>query len=86
MTRYSIEITPTAERQLKSLDDATKRRVARAMMALASEARPRGSRKLQGYDDVFRVRVGAYRILYSINNRQLIIIVLQLGHRRDIYR
>ena len=39
-----------------------------------------------GYDDVFRIRVGVYRILYSVSGRQLVIIILKIGHRKDIYR
>jgi len=47
---------------------------------------PRGSRKLTGYDDVFRIRVGHYRILYSVSSTMLIIVVLKISHRRDVYR
>ena len=55
-------------------------------MALAADPFPRGSRKLTGYDDVFRIRVGRYRILYSFSNSTLIVIVLKIGHRSDEYR
>lgn len=86
MARYSVEISRTAEKQLKKLNRRDQRRVARAMLALADDPRPQGSRKLIGYDDVFRIRVGQYRVLYSVSDRKLIIIILKLGHRRDIYR
>ncbi len=56
------------------------------MLALAEEPHPRGSRKLSGYDDVFRIRVGRYRVLYSVFERRLVIIMLKIGHRKDIYR
>jgi mRNA interferase RelE/StbE len=55
-------------------------------MALADDPFPRSSRKLSGYEDVFRVRVGLYRILYSVSVRSLIIIVLKIVHRTDIYQ
>ena len=55
-------------------------------MALADNPFPRESRKLTGYDEVRRVRVGRYRILYSVAGRELVIIVLKIGHRKDVYR
>ena len=56
------------------------------MPAPADDPFPRGARKLSGYDDVFRVRVGQYRILYSVSEEKLIVIVIQSGRRRDGYR
>lgn len=61
-------------------------RLIEAIKALASDPRPRGCRKLQGYDDIFRIRVGIYRVLYTVQARQLVVIVLKIGHRRDVYR
>lgn len=86
MASYEIEISRTAEKQLRKLPPADQRRVASVMLALADDPFPRGSRKLSGYEDVFRVRVGRYRILYSVSGRALIIIVLKIGHRKDVYR
>jgi mRNA interferase RelE/StbE len=86
MTRYSVEISRTAERQLKSIPHADQRRLATAMLALATDPRPHGSRKLSGYEDVFRVRIGRYRILYSVSDTVLIVIVLKIGDRKDVYR
>ena len=86
MAQYRVEISRTAERQLKRLPPEDRQRVARAMAVLAIEPRPRGVRKLAGYDDVFRVRTGRYRIIYSVDNVKLIILVLKIGHRKDVYR
>ncbi len=86
MTRYDIEISETAEKQLKKLQRGDQRRVARAIVALADEPRPRGSRKLSGYNDVFRIRVGRYRVTYSVSGNRLIVIILKIGHRKDVYR
>jgi mRNA interferase RelE/StbE len=86
MARHKLEISRTAERQLRKLPADDRRRVARAMLALGDEPYPPGSRKLTGYDDVFRVRVGVYRIIYSVAGRTLVIIILKIGHRKDIYR
>jgi mRNA interferase RelE/StbE len=86
MTSYRVEVSATAERQLRKLSRADQVRLIRAMQALSIDPRPPGCRKLSGYDDIFRVRVGRYRILYSIEDRRLVIIVLKVGDRKDIYR
>ncbi len=86
MASYEIEITRTAEKQLKKLPRQDQERVVASVLGLADEPRPRGSRKLVGYDDVFRIRVGTYRVLYSVSGRRLVIIILKVGHRQDVYR
>ena len=86
MVTYEIEISRTAEEHLGALPRPDQERVARRMLALADDPFPRGSRKLTGYEDVYRVRVGRYRILYSVADRKLVIIILKVGHRKDVYR
>ena len=86
MARYEIEISRTAEKQLRRLPRADQVRVVRTIRVLADDPLPKGARKLSGYDDVFRVRTGQYRILYSVSERKLVIVVLKVGHRRDVYR
>ncbi len=86
MGSYEIEISRTAEKQLKKLPAEDQLRVVRALLALAHEPHPRGSRQLTGYDDVFRIRVGRYRVLYSVVESRLVIIILKIGHRKGVYR
>ena len=86
MARYELEIGRGAEKQLWSLPRPDQVRLVRSMRDLADHPHPRGSRKLTGYDDVFRIRVGRYRVLYSIAEGTLIIVVLKIGHRKDVYR
>jgi mRNA interferase RelE/StbE len=86
MASYRIEVSATAERQIRKLPRPDQVRVVRVIQTLAADPRPSGCRKLSGYDDVFRVRVGRYRVLYSIEDRRLIIIVLKVGDRKDVYR
>jgi mRNA interferase RelE/StbE len=86
MASYRIEVSATAEKQLKKLGREDRIRVLRAVVALGRDPQPPGSRKLQGYDDVFRIRVGRYRVLYSIDGRRVIITVLKVAHRKDVYR
>lgn len=58
----------------------------RRVLALAEDPFPRGTRKLSGYDDVYRVRVSHYRILYSVSESTLIVVVVKIGHRRNVCR
>ena len=86
MATHEVEISRTAERQLARLDRATRQRIAAAMLSLAEEPRPRGCRKLHGYEDVYRIRVGRYRLLYSVSDDTVVIVILKVGHRRNVYR
>ena len=86
MATYRIEVSATAERQIRKLPRADQVRVIRVIRTLATDPRPPGCRKLSGHNDVFRVRISRYRVLYSIEDRRLIIIVLKVGDRKDIYR
>ena len=84
MVAYNVRISRTAERQLKKLPVDGQARVVRTVQALATDPRPRRCRKLAGYKDVFRIRVGPYRVLYSVRSDALI--VLKIGQRKEVYR
>ncbi len=86
MAKFRIEVSATAEKQIRKLNRTEQIRILRAIRELAKDPHPRGVRRLQGYNDVFRIRVGSYRILYSVESHRLLILVLKIGHRRDIYR
>jgi mRNA interferase RelE/StbE len=84
VSRYRIELRPGAARALRKLDPAVSRRIQGAIALLAEDPRPPGARALQGRPGL-RVRVGDYRILYTVQDDVLLIVVVRLGHRRDIY-
>lgn len=86
MAEFRIELSATAERQLRKLDTQGRRRVVERIRDLGRDPHPVGCRKLRGYDDVWRVRVGVFRIIYSVEDDRLLVIVLQVGHRRAVYR
>ncbi len=86
MGQHEVEVSRTAEKQLRKLPREVQERLVRRMLLLAEDPFPQGARKLTGYDDVYRVRVGRYRILYSVSRRRLVIIILKVGQRKDIYR
>jgi mRNA interferase RelE/StbE len=86
MASYSIELTSTAEKQLRKASKRDRPRLVAAIASLAENPRPPGVRKLRGYDDIYRLRVGRFRIVYETVDDRLVIIVLKLGHRKDVYR
>lgn len=83
--RYRIEVTPAAARQLRELDPQVARRVQGAIELLAVDPRPPASRPLRGRPG-YRVRIGDYRLLYTVQDDVLLVVLLRLGHRRDVYR
>ena len=83
---YSVTIAASAAKDIRALDEVMKRRVGRAIDALADNPRPSGVDKLKGDDNVYRIRVGDYRILYQIADRQLIVLVVRVRHRREVDR
>lgn len=84
MSTYRIEVRPAALRALRKLDPQVRGRIQGAIALLAHDPRPPGARALQGRDGL-RVRVGDYRIIYSVHDQVLTVVVVRLGHRRDVY-
>lgn len=82
---YKISIRRKAQKQLDKLPAADYKKVKQAIFDLAQDPRPPGSKKLKGRP-AWRIRQGDYRVIYEIQDRQLIIIVLEVGPRKDIYR
>ncbi|WP_262897994.1 type II toxin-antitoxin system RelE family toxin [Algoriphagus oliviformis] len=73
-----------AAKELDKLSDSTAKPILSAIAGLSNEPRPRGCEKLKGRDG-YRIRVGSYRVIYDIFDGELIVDVITLGHRRDIY-
>ena len=86
MASYDLEISRTAEKQLRRLPRSDQARIVQAIVRLATDPYPNGARKLLGYDDVFRIRVGRYRVLYSVAEATVVVVVLKIGQRKDVYR
>ncbi|MGH3459162.1 type II toxin-antitoxin system RelE family toxin [Aeromicrobium sp.] len=84
MSEYRIELRPAAARALRKLDPQVRNRIQGAIALLAQDPRPPGARALQGRPGL-RVRVGDYRIIYTVDNDVLLVVVVRLGHRRDVY-
>ncbi|MGH3503739.1 MAG: type II toxin-antitoxin system RelE family toxin [Nocardioidaceae bacterium] len=82
---YRIELRPAAARSLRKLHPQARRRVQGAIALLAQDPRPPSARALQGRPGL-RVRVGDYRIIYTVEDDVLLVVVVRLGHRSDVYR
>ena len=83
---YTV-ITPKAvQKQLDALPDDVYKRIAAKIQRLVEEPRPDGVVKMKGSDNEYRIRIGDYRVRYEINDKELIILLLQCKHRRDVYR
>ena len=83
---YKIEFSHKAERQFKNLSNQIQKRLKPKIDALAQNPRPRGVRKLEGEDELYRVRVGDYRVIYQVRDDVLIVLVVSLGDRKEIYK
>jgi mRNA interferase RelE/StbE len=82
---YRIEVTPRALKDLKALPKRERQRVAEQIDALKADPRPTGCRKLKGREDFYRIRVGSYRVVYQIENEILLILIVRVGDRKEIY-
>ena len=84
--RYTVYLKPAAERALKKLPRDVLPRIARAIDRLRTDPRPTGVTALQGDPGLLRIRVGDYRLIYTVNDAVLTVLVVTVGHRRDVYR
>jgi mRNA interferase RelE/StbE len=84
VSRYRIEVRPAAARTLRKLDPEVRPRIQGAIALLARDPRPPAARALRGRPG-FRVRVGDYRIMYTVADDVLLVVVVALGHRREVY-
>ncbi|EWC60374.1 RelE/StbE replicon stabilization toxin [Actinokineospora spheciospongiae] len=84
---YEIEWTAAALRELRKLDKQASRRIALAVTALGSDPRPFGCRALTGLPSgVMRIRVGDYRVVYQVEDTRVVVTVVRVAHRREVYR
>lgn len=83
---YTIQVLPAAQRQLAKLHRPMQARIVAAIDELAANPRPPGAKKLSGKENLWRIRVGDYRILYQIVDRRMLVVIVAIGHRGDVYR
>jgi len=83
---YSILYKKSVEKDLRKLPKSVLTAVIKKIQTLAKDPQPNGSVKLRGSSNLYRVRHSDYRIIYSVNNNELIILVIKVAHRKDVYR
>ncbi|MEO5349482.1 MAG: type II toxin-antitoxin system RelE/ParE family toxin [Magnetococcus sp. YQC-3] len=83
---YQIEVSGMASRQLRKLSRAVQEIIGESIDALAIDPRPDGCVKLSGMKDTYRVREGDYRIIYQVRDQKLLVLVLEVANRREVYR
>lgn len=87
MAVYRLAIKASAAKELEQVEPKKLRqRFVAAIERLANEPRPAGCEKLAGTDSAYRIRQGDYRAVYTINDKELVVTIMKIGHRRDVYR
>lgn len=86
MAAYRVLLTPAAERQFGKLPHQAREMIAAALVALGANPRPPGCTKLAGADELWRIRIRQYRVIYQIQDTQLIVTVVKIGDRKEVYR
>jgi mRNA interferase RelE/StbE len=83
---YEVLIPKPVQKQLDNLPEQIRDRILEKILSLAEEPRPSGVKKLQGFDNEYRIRVGNYRIRYEVDDKTLTVVVLHCKHRKDAYK
>jgi len=85
VVKYRIEIKHSAQKELDALDHKLFNRIDKKILVLADDPRPAGCKKLRGYKDLWRVRVGDWRIVYIVDDAAALVSVTRVAHRREVY-
>lgn len=83
---YRVEFTPRAAKDFRSLDGSIRGRIKQRIDALADNPYPSEIKKIQGEGELYRLRVGEHRILYQVKGKILLVLIVRIRHRRDVYR
>ena len=83
---YSIEFDKSVKKTLSKLPNEVIKKILDAIAELAEDARTNGCKKLQSSEDYYRIKVGNYRVIYEINDGELLILVVEIGHRKEVYK
>lgn len=83
--KYEIKILRSAEKDIDKLPTVIRSHISKRIISLEDNPRPRGAKKLSARDE-YRLRIGDYRILYTVSDRDAVVIIIAVGHRREVYR
>ncbi len=84
--KYSVEISRSAARDLRKVPEPYHTKIVGALQALENEPRPHGCKKLLGGFDLYRIRVGVYRVIYEITDKIKLVVIERIADRKDVYR
>ncbi|MFJ4267313.1 type II toxin-antitoxin system RelE/ParE family toxin [Paenarthrobacter nicotinovorans] len=85
MSRYRVEFSTAAAKQIRKLEPPVRRKVLLAIVELETNPRPDGVKKLSAESNAWRIRIGDYRVLYEIHDDELVVIIFRAAHRREVY-
>ncbi|MDH4201901.1 MAG: type II toxin-antitoxin system RelE/ParE family toxin [Phycisphaerae bacterium] len=83
---YKVDVGSQAEKFIRKQDKTIQQQIIRKLRGLEVDPRPHDCKRLKGKKDLYRVRTGDYRIIYTIKDNQLLVLVVQIGHRKDVYQ
>ena len=83
---YHIFIKRSAVKELAKIPPSIRMRIKQAIDELCTKPRPDGCRKIRGSESAYRLRVGSYRVIYEVYDQNLMVVVVRIGHRKDVYR
>jgi mRNA interferase RelE/StbE len=83
---YTIQYKSSVKKELKKLNQSDRKSIVDKIEKLKKDPKPQGSAKLKGSTDLYRIRQGDYRVIYRIQNNVLVVLIIRIGHRRDIYK
>ena len=86
MAQYEVEFKASAAKEFRKLPPDTKARIRKAIGALQADPRPAGVKKLAGETNLYRIRIGEFRVIYEIDDEAKILVVTRVRHRRDVYQ
>jgi mRNA interferase RelE/StbE len=83
--KYSVEIKASAQKELDALDDVRFARIDAKIVALADDPQPHGCKKLKGFKDTWRIRIGDFRVVFVLNHAKKVVTITRVAHRREVY-
>jgi mRNA interferase RelE/StbE len=85
MSSHTVQLTRSARKELEALPDEVQDRIVAAIEPLAERPRPPGCKKLKGAQNTYRIRVGEYRVIYEVDDKIAVVLVIRIRHRKDAY-
>ena len=85
MALYDVQLNSSAKKNLIKINKIDQKKIAKTLHSLETEPRPKGVKKIRGLKNTYRVRVDNYRVMYTIDDKKLVVIVIDIDHRKDIY-